>query len=214
MSREATAMILGLADDTQAEYAAAHKTSVSPAPSPRGEAEPDSFDPDAVGAPGSEDPSSPVAFERRISGGTEAPLAPRPEKSLDDYLAALPDRCVHGYHRKQRHSCTGTPSPQGSWTSPTRPRASDQPGGEWPFFVSVLRKVVRADGTVHQGDVRPLIRGRIPAKHIGTLYKRARNEGVIVETGDWERSTDVEGRNSDKRCRIYRLAGQRGIPAT
>ncbi|HEY9353773.1 MAG TPA: hypothetical protein VIP28_11005 [Nocardioides sp.] len=128
--------------------------------------------------------------------------------SLDDYLAELPGRCVHGYHPKQRHSCTEPHSP--AWANPQSPESN---AGEWPFFVSVLRKVVRADGTVHQGDVRPLIRGRIPAKHIGSLYRRARNEGVLVETGDWERSTDVEGRNSDKRCRIYALAHQRGRPA-
>ena len=136
--------------------------------------------------------------------------------SLDDYLAALPGRCVHGYHSKQRHSCTQTPSSAPA-TAMAEPRswghASSSGAGEWPFFVSVLRNVVRADGTVHQGDVRPLIRGRIPAKHIGSLYRRARNEGVLAETGEWERSTDVEGRNSDKRCRIYRLAHQRGRPA-
>lgn len=133
--------------------------------------------------------------------------------ALDTYLAALPGRCIHGYHPKQRHSCTKTPSPASAWTSPTPPRASDQSAGEWPFFVSVIRKVARADGSVHQNDVRPLIRGRIPAKHVGLLWKRARNDGLIVDTGEWERSTDVEGRNSDKRCRIYRLAAQRGRPA-
>lgn len=128
--------------------------------------------------------------------------------ALDTYLAALPGRCTHGYHPKQRHSCTKTPSP--AWTSPQSP---DSSAGEWPFFVSILRKVTRADGTIHQGDVRPLIRGRIPAKHIGQLWKRARNDGLIVDTGEWERSTDVEGRNGDKQCRIYRLATQRGRPA-
>lgn len=137
--------------------------------------------------------------------------------TLDDYLTALPGRCAHGYHPKQRHSCTQTPSPARTWsTSSPGPQGGDRnagEGSEWSYFVSVIRKVARADGTVHQGDVRPLVRGRIPAKHIGSLYRRARNEGVLAETGEWERSTDVEGRNSDKRCRIYRLAHQRGRPA-
>lgn len=133
--------------------------------------------------------------------------------ALDDFLTDLPGRCVHGYHPKQRHSCTDTPSPAWAMHSAQPASNSSAGAGEWPFFVSVLRKVARADGTIHQGDVRPLIRGRIPAKHIGQLWKRARNDGLIVDTGEWERSTDVEGRNSDKRCRVYVLAHQRGRPA-
>lgn len=134
--------------------------------------------------------------------------------TLDTYLAALPGRCVHGYHPKQRHSCTQIPSSAPASAVADRsatgqPWASNVPSasaGEWPLFVSVLRKVARDNGMVHQGDVRPLVRGRIPAKHIGQLWKRARNDGLIVDTGEWERSTDVEGRNGDKQCRIYRLA--------
>jgi hypothetical protein len=79
------------------------------------------------------------------------------------------------------------------------------PGGEWTVFVRALRSVARDDGTVHQGDVRPLIRGRIEPKHIGQLYRRARTLGLIADTGEREPSTDVAGRNTDKTCRIYRL---------
>lgn len=144
---------------------------------------------------------------------------------LDDILARVPGRCPHGFHPAQRHSCTQTPSPAhvaavadrlvtGQPWAANRPRVNAGEGSEWTFFISVIRKVTRADGTLHQGDVRPLIRGRIPAKHIGQLWKRARNDGLIVDTGEWERSTDVEGRNGDKRCRVYALAGQQGRPAT
>ena len=128
--------------------------------------------------------------------------------ALDTYLAALPGRCTHGYHPKQRHSCTKTPSP--AWTSPQSP---DSSAGEWPFFVSVIRKVARADGTVHQGDVRPMIRGRIPAKHVGLLWKRARREGLVLEAGH-ERSDDELGKNAGRMEPYYRLsAAQRGRPA-
>lgn len=113
--------------------------------------------------------------------------------TLDAYLARRPNRCTHGYAPNQ-----GCPD-----CTPVAPVIGT---GEWPLFVAVLRKVARPDGTVHQGDVRPLIRGRIAPKHIGQLYRRARTEGLLVDTGDREPSSDSAGRNTDKTSRIYRLA--------
>lgn len=78
------------------------------------------------------------------------------------------------------------------------------PGGEWATFLAALR-VAAVDGIVHQSAVRPLIRGRIEAKHIGTLYRRAKAEGLLVDTGEREPSNDVAGRNTDKLDRIYKL---------
>lgn len=78
-------------------------------------------------------------------------------------------------------------------------------GSEWQFFLMALKQATRADGTIHQRDVRPLIRKKIAPKHIGLFYRRARSEGLISETGTWEQSDDVVGRNAHKPERIYVL---------
>jgi hypothetical protein len=107
--------------------------------------------------------------------------------TLDAYLKAQPGRCPGcGYHL-ERQSCQCATS-------------------EWAMFVAALRKAAREDGTIHQGDVRPLIQA-IPHKHRGLMYRRARQEGLLVEDG-WEQSTDVAGRNADKMARRYKLAGR------
>lgn len=105
-----------------------------------------------------------------------------------DALALLPGRCQHGYHVTQRTLCEDcTPS-------------------EWSLFRTAVLSVVRPDGTVHANDVRPLIRDRIPPKHIGSLYRRAKTDGLLVDTGIKEPSTDARGRNTDKDARIYKRA--------
>ncbi len=76
------------------------------------------------------------------------------------------------------------------------------PADEWGTFVSALRQARRPDGTVHANDVRPLI-ASIYSKHRGQLYRRAKSDGLIRDTGMKEPSTDVAGRNSDKEARIY-----------
>ena len=99
-------------------------------------------------------------------------------------LATLPGRCTScGFHvRTQGCRC---------------------PDGEWITFVSALRAAA-VDGVIHQSAVRPLIRGRIEAKHIGQLYRRARTEGLLREV-DHERSDDAAGRNSHRLEPVYRL---------
>ena len=69
-----------------------------------------------------------------------------------------------------------------------------------------LKNIARWIAMDRLGDVRPLIRGRIAPKHIGSLYRRARSEGLLVDTGQLEPSTDAAGRNTDKQSRIYRVA--------
>ncbi|MGH3479673.1 MAG: hypothetical protein ACRDQD_22905 [Nocardioidaceae bacterium] len=185
MSTEATATVLGLADDTQFEYAAkaASKTSASPARSlPQGEAEPDSFDVDPVGAPASEDSTSPAAFEH--SGGTEAPLAPRPEKSprfesVDPSTAA-------------RLLLIAEENP-----------ATPQEVREWNHFVKTLREIARATGLIDQNAVRPLLRGEVKPNRIGAFYCRAIREGLIRAEG-WHPSDDLVQRNRGKPTRVYR----------
>lgn len=75
---------------------------------------------------------------------------------------------------------------------------------EWSVFKRAVLGSVRRDGTVHQADVRPRIRGRIEPKHIGTMWRRAKDTGLLVDTGEREPSNDAAGRNTDKLDRIYR----------
>jgi hypothetical protein len=102
------------------------------------------------------------------------------------YLQALPDRCDHGYAEVQHPQLCNCAE-----------------FGEWSIFARALRSVVRSDGTVHVNDVRPLVRGRIAPKHVGSLYRRAKSLGLLVDVDRWEPSTDHEGANVDKPARVY-----------
>ena len=106
---------------------------------------------------------------------------------LADYLATRTDRCAYGFAPAQH------------------PGACECEHSDWHVFVRAVRAAARDDGTVHQSDVRPRIRGRIEPKRIGTLYRRAKAEGLLRDTGQVEPSTDVAGRNGDKLSRIYAL---------
>lgn len=109
--------------------------------------------------------------------------------SLQEWLAAREDRCALGFAEIQHpRFCTCTHFQSDEWTQ----------------FVAALRKAARADGLIHQGDVRPLIQ-KIPHKHRGLLYRKARTEGLIEVVGK-EPSTDTAGRNGDKDSRVYRWA--------
>lgn len=107
--------------------------------------------------------------------------------SLASWAAAQPGRCPYGYAAMQH------------------PGACECAESEWAIFVAAVKSSVRADGTVHIGDVRPKIRGRIAPKHIGQMWRRARSEGLVRDTGEREPSTDAHGRNLDKLERIYAL---------
>lgn len=106
--------------------------------------------------------------------------------SLDTWLKAQPGRCPGCGYAIVEQGCRC---------------ATD----EWSIFTAALRTAARADGTVHQCDVRPIIRGRIAPKHIGQMWRRARAEGLVRDTGDREPSNDTAGRNADKLDRIYAL---------
>lgn len=119
--------------------------------------------------------------------------------TLDAYLATLPDRCEHLYARNQGcPTCVPVAPDQGK-------AGAAGTTDEWSLFRGTVLAAARPDGTVHQGDVRPLIRGRIAPKHIGSLYRRARSEGLLVDTGQLEPSTDTAGRNGDKTSRVYAI---------
>lgn len=120
---------------------------------------------------------------------------------LDAYLAQRPDRCPQGFAQVQHDgglcSCAGA-------NLKARGQAVTS-ADEWHIFTAAIRQAAAQspDGKVHQTAVRPLI-AAIPPKHRGLLYRRARNEGLLVEAG-WEQSTDIAGRNGDKQQRYYEL---------
>lgn len=113
--------------------------------------------------------------------------------TLDDYLANLPGRCAHGFSPEQHpRFCACTAKSESA---------------EFAIFVAALQvaSTKAADGLIHQTDVRPLIQ-RIPHKHRGQLYRKARAAGLIEVAGK-EPSTDERGRNTDKEQRVYRMRG-------
>lgn len=116
----------------------------------------------------------------------------RQPRDLDTWLKSRSDRC---------DGCGAHVATQGHGPD----CAPIAPADEWTTFLTVLREVA-VDGVVHQKDVRPKIRGRIYHKHIGQLYKRARNEGVLVQI-DKEPSGDVVGKNTHHDSPVYQLRG-------
>lgn len=104
-------------------------------------------------------------------------------------LERLPGRCAQGFAPEHHPAFCGCDL------------------GEWVTFTTALREVAATHGgLVHQSAMRQRIRGRIAPKHIGPLYRRARTEGLIADTGNREQSDDAAGRNTDKLDRIYELA--------
>lgn len=88
--------------------------------------------------------------------------------------------------------------------------ANDQmhprPAEEWEEFVRAVEFVGRAnDGLVPPNALRPLLRNVIAPKRIGAFTNRAKAEGLIVDTGEWQVSDDHEGRNAGRPARVYRL---------
>jgi hypothetical protein len=76
---------------------------------------------------------------------------------------------------------------------------------EWARFLVALRNAALADGgLIRPNRLRPLVRGTIAPRRIGAFTNRAKAEGRIVATGEWEISDDTEGRNSGKPARVYR----------
>ena len=111
--------------------------------------------------------------------------------SLQEWLAAREDRCPHGFAASQHPrycSCT-----------------SKSESAEFAIFVAALHTAaaMHPDGLISQTKVRPLIQ-RIPPKHRGLLYRKARAAGLIEEVGK-EPSTDEAGGNTDKDQKVWKL---------
>lgn len=88
--------------------------------------------------------------------------------------------------------------------------ANDQmtptPDREWIVYVNALTILAETYGVIRPNDLRPLLRNHVAPRRIGAFTLRAKAEGLIVDTGEWQTSDDAEGRNAGKPCRVYRLA--------
>lgn len=89
--------------------------------------------------------------------------------------------------------------------------ATDQlhprPAEEWNTFVAALRRCADPfTRRVDPNEFRRCVRGEIAPRRIGAFTSRAKAEGLLLDTGEWQVSDDVEGRNGGKPCRVYRLA--------
>ena len=83
--------------------------------------------------------------------------------------------------------------------------AASQAPDEWAVLVAAVSKVAAEhDGEVDWTHVRPIIRGRIEPKHVGTLVRRARREGLLIED-HFDRSEDVVGKNAGRMEPKYRI---------
>lgn len=75
---------------------------------------------------------------------------------------------------------------------------------EWQLFVDAIDTVANWwDGSVDQNHMRPIIRGEIAPKRIGSFYRRACAEGLL-EVDGWSISEDHAGRNAGRPMRKYR----------
>jgi len=83
-----------------------------------------------------------------------------------------------------------------------------RPDEEWSAFVAALH-AAEVDGLVQPNALRPLLRNVVAPRRIGAFTHRAKSEGLIVETGDWQISDDREGRNGGRPMRVYRLTDSR-----
>ena len=76
---------------------------------------------------------------------------------------------------------------------------------EWRIFTDAITRVSHAHGgRVDQNHMRPLIRGHIAPKRIGSFYRRACLAGLLVVDG-YSTSADHEGRNAGRPMRCYRI---------
>lgn len=202
MIPDALDFILRPANEEQAEYAAAHKTpapaeegkaeagagqtSATPALSPRGVADTDSSDADAVGAPASEvqtpAPGRVGNHGERSRKTVDRAQGPR-WSAVDDETADLLSLVANEH--------------------PAIPSEAE----EWHRFTQALEAASDLDGRIDPNFLRPLLRGSVAPNRIGAFTNRAKAEGLIAWDGEWVTSDDTEGRNSGKPCRVYRWLG-------
>lgn len=109
---------------------------------------------------------------------------------VQERMADRADRCDEGFHLATQHPGLCVCGAGGT--------------SEWQIFYDALRRARRDDGTIHASDVRRVLGTRIAPRKVGTLYRRARNDGLIVEAGH-ERSDDHKGKNAGRLEPYYEM---------
>ena len=107
---------------------------------------------------------------------------------------------------------TATPHP--TWSSSEQADllelvAQGSPTGtadaEWNLYVEALRdEAVRGAGDIDPNGLRDRVRGRIAPRRISAFASRALARGLVVYSGAYVESTDTEGGNRGKPCRVMR----------
>jgi hypothetical protein len=90
------------------------------------------------------------------------------------------------------------------------PRKED----DYSMFVAACRsEAYHANGIVSINDVRMAFETfwglSIEPRRYSSFWRRARLDGHLERTGEWETNTDVRGRNSGKPQPVYRWTGAR-----
>jgi hypothetical protein len=79
------------------------------------------------------------------------------------------------------------------------------------FLYSCLLVARGADGRVSINHVRNVMANdwglTIDPRRYSSFWRRARLDGHLERTGDWETNTDAKGRNSGKPQPVYRWIG-------
>ena len=87
-------------------------------------------------------------------------------------------------------------------------RMHPRPAEEWTVFVNALQIAAECEGgLVRPNTLRPMVRNLVAPRRIGAFTNRAKAEGLIADTGEWQISDDTEGRNAGRPCRVYRWTG-------
>jgi hypothetical protein len=79
---------------------------------------------------------------------------------------------------------------------------------EWDLYVDALATVAaRHAGLIFPNELRPMVRGKVAPRRIGALMNRSLKRGIVRRTGEWEVSTDHEGRNAGRPVPILEWLG-------
>jgi hypothetical protein len=84
-------------------------------------------------------------------------------------------------------------------------------GDEYERFLHACQNVARGGNRVSINDVRRFFNDypefAIEPRRFSSFWRRARLDGHLERTGDWETNTDAKGRNSGKPQPVYRWIG-------
>lgn len=82
---------------------------------------------------------------------------------------------------------------------------------DYNAFIATCRFIARPNGLVSINAVRSELSNvwglTIEPRRYSAFWRRARLDGHLERTGEWERNTDAKGRNAGKPQPVYRWVG-------